>query len=161
MARAPIATAIGARVARCDSMKGQHEVSDAETRRAAGLAGAVLFGGAALMELVRMSTLKIPWPGFTSRVDWIISALAIVLWSLSAFVLGFRNHQHRTVAILGVFALFVYGILGTVGRSHFGIVYIALAVAMIVLERLAFRGKLPIGRHTDEPIRQNAGREIL
>jgi hypothetical protein len=137
------------------------EMSDEATREVAGVVGAVLFSAASVMELVRMLTLKIPWPGFTARVDWVISTIAIVLWIGSAYVLARRSRKHRLLAILGAFALFTYGLLGTVGRSRFGIVYVAFALFMPLLERLAFRGKLPIGHRMGEPTRPSSGREIL
>lgn len=152
------------RLARCtlaNMTPSGHEVSDATTRRVAGLAGTVLFGAASVIELVRMSTLKFPWPGFTNRIDWVVSGIAIVLWSLSAIVLAIRSHRHGILAVLGVFALFAYGILGTAGGSRFGILYIVLAAALVVLERLAFRGKVPIGHRVGEPVRPSSGREIL
>ncbi|MDF2697403.1 MAG: hypothetical protein K0S65_5786 [Labilithrix sp.] len=137
------------------------KMSDEATREIAGLVGAVLFGTASLMELVRMAMLKIPWPGFTSRIDWVIGAAAVVLWVGSAYVLARRSHKHRIVPILGAFALLAYGVLGTVARSRFGIVYIVFAMMMPVIERIAFRGKLPIGQRIEEPIRPPSGREIL
>lgn len=143
-------------------MKRAHrEVSDEATREVAGIIGAVLFGSASLMELVRMLTLKVPWPGFTSRVDWVLGLIAIVLWLSSAYVLARRSRKHRLVAVAGAFALLAYGILGTVGRSRFGIVYVGFALMMPVLERLAFRGKLPIGHRMSEPTGTRSGREIL
>jgi hypothetical protein len=140
----------------------QHQkMSDEATREIAGLVGAVLFGTASVMELVRMAILKTPWPGFTSRIDWVFGAVSVVLWACSAYVLARRSHRHRIVPILGAFALFAYGIFGTVGRSHFGIVYIVFAMMMPVIERIAFRGRLPIGHRIEEPIRPPSGREIL
>ena len=138
-----------------------HGVSDESTRQIAGLTGAGLFGAASIMELVRMVVLKVPWPGFNSKVTWVLGGISVVLWLASAYVLARRTHRYRGLAIGGAFALFVYGILGTVGRSSFGMVYIAFALAMALLERLAFRGKLPIGYRVSEAIRPSSGREVV
>lgn len=139
----------------------ESRVSDEATREAAGVVGAVLFGAASLMELVRMATLRPPWPGFNTRIDWGLGAIAIVLWVASACVLATRSHKHRGVAFAGAFALFAYGLLGLVGRSRFGLVYVAIAVVMPLIERLAFRGRLTFGRRLDEPLPPRSGREIL
>lgn len=139
----------------------ESRVSDEATREAAGVVGAVLFGAASVMELVRMATLRTPWPGFNTRLDWALGAIAIVLWVTSACVLATRSHKHRAVTFAGAFALLAYGLLGLMGRSFFGLVYLALAVVMPLIERLAFRGRLTFGRRLDEPLPPRSGREIL
>ena len=104
---------------------------------------------------------RTPWPGFTSRIDWGLSVMSIVLWLGSAYDLARRQSEHRLVPICGAFALFAYGLLGTTARAPFGIVYVAMGVLMPILERLAFGGKLPLGQATDEPSRPAGPREIL
>jgi hypothetical protein len=136
-------------------------LSDETTREVAGLAGAVIFGAASLMELVRMLTLKIPWPGFTARIDWVISGLAILLWLGGAYTLARRSPKHKVLAFAGAFALLAYGLLGTMARSPFGIVYVAFAFLMPLIQWLAFRGKLTIGQRVGEPTRPPGPREIL
>jgi hypothetical protein len=143
------------------SFRGHTKTSDEATREIAGLAGAVLFGAASLMELIRMFTLRVPWPGFNAKIDWVFGAIAVALWIGSAYVLATRTRKHRIIPLLGAFVLFAYGVLGTVARSHFGIVYIAFAITMPLIERLAFRGPLPLGQRVGEPTRPDAGREIL
>jgi hypothetical protein len=138
-----------------------HGLSEAATRQIAGLVGAVLFGAASIMELIRMATLKIPWPGFVSKLDWALGAIAIVFWIGSAWVLARRSRKHRVLAMAGAFALFSYGLLGTIAGSHFGIVYVAFGLIMPLIERLAFGGKLPLGRREGEPVRTSTGREVI
>lgn len=136
-------------------------MSDEATREIAGLVGALLFGAAALMELVRMLTLETPWPGFTASADWVFGGLAIALWVGSAWVLARRSRKHRLLAFVGAFALFVYGALGALARSRFDVVYIVFGLVMPIIERLAFGGKLSIGHRVSEPVRPPSGREIL
>lgn len=142
--------------------QGHHAVlSDNATREVAGLIGALLFGGASAIELIRLFTLKSPRVGYASATDWVLGGVAIALWVASSFVLARRSRKHRLLPVLGTFALFAQGILETVARSHFGIVLVLFAIVMPFLERLAFGGKLTLGERAPEPIRPDSGQEIL
>lgn len=136
------------------------EPSDQKTRRLAGLAGATLFGAAAVMELVRMLTATYPWPGFNVRLNWIWSVVAVALWLGSAYVLAVRRRDSIVLAVLGAFALVNHGLLGTIGGSYFGVVYIAMGVVMVILERLAFGGRLTLGERWT-PTRQPSAPQVL
>jgi len=137
-------------------------ISDEATREVAGIVGAILFGGASVIELVRVAIEKVPWPGFNVALDWAITLIAIAIWLPSAVVLATRSRQHRVLAIVGAFTLFCYGLLGTMGRSIFGVVYIAFGAVMPIVERLAFGGKVSLGAGTETPPRPSSGpREIL
>src|SRR5262245_10660816 len=106
------------------------QTSDDTRREIASVAGAVIFGAAAVLEFIRLQGSGAPWPGFTTETDWIFSLLAIVLWITSAFVLGWRRRRHVVVAIAGVFSLFAFGLIGLIAGSKFGIVYVMFAVML-------------------------------
>ena len=133
------------------------ELSDRTTREVAGIVGAVIFGAASVMELVRILTQDRPWPGFSDALSWLMALIAIAIWAPSAVVLAKRSRQHRVLAITGAFALFCYGILGTTARSSFGVVYVVFGLVMAVVERLAFGGKLSLGAATEPPRRSTSG----
>lgn len=126
-------------------------LSDEATRAVAGIVGAVVFGAVALTELVRFAVEPIPWPGFTAKIAWFITLIGIAIWIPSAVVLALRSRTHRLIAIAGAFFLFSYGVLGTMARSSFAIVYVVLGLLMPVVERLAFGGKLSLGARTEPP----------
>lgn len=132
-------------------------LSETATREVAGIVGAVIFGAASVLELVRMAVEKEPWPGFTRQLGWVMTLIAIVIWVPAAFALAKRSQKHRLLAITGAFALFCYGLLGTTARSAFGIVYVVFGVLMAVIERLAFGGKLTLGTRTAPPRRTTSG----
>ncbi len=136
-------------------------MSDEKTREVAGVAGAVLFGTAALLEFVRLQSDGRPWPGFTAENDWLFSLLAIVLWIASAFILARRRRPHLVVAVAGAFSLLAFGIVGAISRSRFGIVYVLFALAMPLVMRLAFRGKIELGEPGPEPERPHGPREVI
>lgn len=119
------------------------EASDQKIRRNAGIAGAAIFGAASVMEFVRLLTS--PWPGYISAFDWLISLIAIVLWLASVYVLALRRREHIVLAILGAFALLNQGLLNTIVGLPFGVVYVLFAGVLVILERLAFGGKLTLG----------------
>jgi hypothetical protein len=127
---------------------------DQKIRRNAGIAGAVIFIAASIMELVRMTTTRFPWPGFNAALDWLITLISIVLWLGSAYALAARRREYVVFAIFGAFALLNQGLLGTIAGSPFGIIYVLLAVPMVILERLTFGGKLTLGTRwaPDRPI---------
>lgn len=127
---------------------------DRRTREIAGALGAAAFSAASILEFARLQADVAPWPGFKSDSDWLISLFAIVLWIASAFVVGGRRRAHVIVPVLGAFSLFAFGILGTVARSRFGIVYVVFALAMPLVLRLAFGGHLDVGRRVREPARR-------
>jgi hypothetical protein len=135
--------------------------SDEKTREIAGVAGTALFAAAAILEFVRLQSNGAPWPGFTTETDWIFSLLAIVLWIGSAFVLAGRRRDHIILAIAGTFALFSFGIIGTIAGSKMGIVYVVFAMAMPVVMRLAFGGKIDLGKRVPEPERPHGPREVI
>lgn len=137
------------------------QTSDDKTREFAGFAGAVIFSAAAVSEFIRLQRNGAPWPGFTTETDWILSLLAIVLWIASAFVLGGRSRRHIIVAIAGAFSLFAFGLLGAIAGAKFGIFYVVLAVTLPVILRLAFGGRLELGKRIPEAERPHGPREVI
>jgi len=130
--------------------------SDTATRQIAGIVGAVIFGAASLLELVRTAIEKEPWPGFTRQLGLLMALIAVAIWVPSAFALARRSENTRVLAITGAFAMFCYGLLGTTAGSTFGIVYVIFGVLMAVVERLAFGGKLTLGTRTEPPRRSTS-----
>ena len=132
-------------------------LSDEATRRLAGWVGAIIFGAATVMELVRMFVLRISWPGLDENVDVVMTVLAIAFWVPSAVVLAKRTRKLRLIAFIGAFVLLSHGLLGTIARSTSGVIYVVLGLMIPVVERLAFGGKLGLGSATAPPPRPNAG----
>lgn len=135
-------------------------MSDERTRELAGYAGAALFGVACAIELVRVVILRETWTGISTTADRVLTLLSVALWAVSA-VLLVRRSERRVLPIFGAFVLFAHGILGTVMRSAVGPVFVALAVLMPIVERLAFGGRLTVGTPTTVPPRPSVGREVL
>ncbi len=126
-------------------------LSDAATREIAGVVGAVLFGAATVMELVRMLILRRPFPGLDPNVDVVMTIIAIAFWVGSAIVLATGSRKHRLIPIIGAFVMLSHGLLGTVARSSAGVVFVLLGLMIPIVERLAFGGKLSLGSSTAPP----------
>lgn len=138
------------------------DATDRTARRIGRGAGTLLFLGAAVVEIVRIGTRRTPWPGFNAANDWVIGAVAVILWVASGYALAVAKRDLIVVMSFGVLALLTYGLLGTIGQSYFGIFYLAIGAAMPLLARLAFGGALALRSTTNAPPRARGGpRQIV
>lgn len=117
------------------------ETKGRTTRAVATAAGVLLFGVASAVELVRVLTRPHTWPGFIGDIDWVISAIVIALWVSSAFAIAAKLRSLLVMIPLGIFALVMYGLFGTISGSSFGLVYVAFGVAAPLVGWMAFAGR--------------------
>ena len=109
--------------------------------RQARLAAPLLFVACAGVEIVRIALHQWPQglvPGFSHAVGL---ALA-VLWCASAVVVALGTKSAVYVPLFGSLLLLAWGVVMRSAGSDLGILYMAAAPVITVLERVAFAGAL-------------------
>jgi hypothetical protein len=119
--------------------------------RLARIAGAVTFGAALVVEIVRLVADRratfVPGP---SRV---VGIGLILLWVASAFVVATRRRGAIIVAVVGSLALVAHGFVGAAARSVYGVVFVLLAPIAALALRGAFGERLRLGARSTPPPR--------
>ncbi|MCZ7681300.1 MAG: hypothetical protein M5U28_21935 [Sandaracinaceae bacterium] len=112
---------------------------DPRSHRTYGYLAAALFAGAALTEIVMITTGRY-WPRFGPAHNHVVMGLLAALWALAAVAVLIRRRSRR--AAIAALTLSVVGVMALWGHALIGLarVYLPLAFLQIFFLWRALRG---------------------
>lgn len=120
------------------------------SRMVARVAASILFTGCAAVEITRVA-LDRPWQGFDAAASQVVSVALAGLWLGSAVVVGLGTRKAFYVFVLGCLGLVAHAIVTRSGGATLGLVYLATAPIVVLLERISVGRRLTWRRRDYEP----------